>query len=48
MVCRADKDGKVVILNYEGYNAIKMKELQQFEKMDVLISRCDLTLTKSE
>jgi len=32
--------GKIVILCYEDYNALKMKELQQFEKMDEPINRC--------
>jgi len=38
---RADKDGRNVVLNYEDYNNIMIKELQQFEKMDVPVNGCD-------
>ena len=35
VICRADKDGKIVILNYVDHDAIMAKELQKFEKLDV-------------
>jgi len=35
VIWRADKNGKIVILNYDNHNAIMIKELQQFDKMDV-------------
>jgi len=38
VICRADKDGKIVILNYEDYDAIMIRELQQFEKLDVSVA----------
>ena len=38
VICRADKDGKIVILNYDDYDAIMTRELQQFEKLDVSVS----------
>jgi len=35
VICRAEKDRRIVILKYEDYDEIMTKELQQFEKMDV-------------
>ena len=37
VIFRADKDGKIVILKYEDYDAIMTKELRQFEKLDVSV-----------
>jgi len=37
VICRADKDGKIVIFNYDDYDAIITRELQQFEKLDVSV-----------
>jgi len=45
-ICRADKEGKIVILNYEDYDAIMTKELQQFEKLGVSAEGCDTYLEK--
>ena len=44
VICRVDKDGKIVILNYEDYNTIMTKELQQFEKWMCLQRDVMLTL----
>jgi len=41
VICRADKDGKIITLNYEDYDAIVTKELQQFGKMHVPVGSCD-------
>jgi len=30
VVCRADKDGKIIVINYEDYRNILLKELEQF------------------
>ena len=46
MICRADKDRKIIILNYEDYDVIMTKELQQFEEMDVSVEGCDTYLEK--
>ena len=46
MLCRADKDGKIVILNYDDYDAIMTRELQQFEKLDVSVDGSDTYLEK--
>ena len=46
VTCRADKDGKIVILNYEDYDAIISRELQQFEKLDVSVGGSDAYLEK--
>ena len=40
-ICRADKDGKIVILNYKHYDATMTRELQQFEKLDVSVDGSD-------
>ena len=45
VICRAD-DGKIVILNYKDYDAIMIRELQQFEKLDVSVEGCDAYLEK--
>jgi len=42
----ADKDCKIVILNYADYDAIMTRELQQFEKSDVSVEGCDAYLEK--
>ena len=44
MICRADIDGKIVILNYDEYDAIMTRELQQFEKLDVSVDGSDTYL----
>ena len=44
--CRADKDRKIVILNYDDYDAIMTRELQQFEKLDVSVGESDTYLEK--
>jgi len=44
--CRADKDGKIVILNYDDYDAIMTRELQQFGKLDVSVDGSDTYLEK--
>jgi len=31
VICSSDKDGKIVILNYEDYNSIMLRELKDFE-----------------
>jgi len=41
VICQADKDGKIAMLNYEDYDTIMAKELQQFEKLDVSVEGCD-------
>ena len=46
VICRADKDGKIVILNYDDYDAIMIRELQQFEKLDVSVDGSDTYLEK--
>ena len=46
VICRADKDGKIVILNYDDYDAIMTRELQQFEKLDVSVDGSDTYLEK--
>ena len=46
VICRADKDGKIVILNYEDYDAIMIRELQQFENLDTSVEGCDAYLEK--
>jgi len=46
VICRADKDGKIVIVNYDDYDAIKTRELQQFEKLDVSVYGSDTYLEK--
>ena len=46
MIWRADKDGKIVILNYDDYGAIMTRELQQFEKLDVSADGSDTYLEK--
>ena len=46
VICRADKDGKIVILNYEDYDAVMIREQQQFEKLDVSVEGCDAYLEK--
>ena len=46
MICRADKDGKIVILNFDVYDAIMTRELQQFEKLDVSVDGSDTYLEK--
>jgi len=33
VICREDKDGKIVILNYEDYDATMTRELQQFKNI---------------
>jgi len=43
---KSNKDAKIIILNYEDYDAIITKELQQFEKMDVSVEGCDTYLDK--
>ena len=47
MICRADKDGKIVILNYVDYDAIMTRELQQFEELDVPVDGSDAYLEKA-
>jgi len=44
VICRADIDGKIVILNYDEYDAIMTRELQQFEKLDVSVDGSDTYL----
>jgi len=46
VICRADKDDKIVILNYDDYDAIMTRELQQFEKLDVSVDGSDTYLEK--
>ena len=46
VMCRADKDGKIVILNYHDYDTIITRELQQFEKLDVSVDGSDTYLEK--
>ena len=46
VICRADKDGKIIILNYDDYDAIMTRELQQFEKLDVSVDGSDTYLEK--
>jgi len=46
MICRADKDGKIVILNYDDYDAIMTRELQQLEKLDVSVDGSNTNLEK--
>ena len=46
MICRADKDENIVILNYDHYNAIMTRQLQQFEKLDVSVDGSDTYLEK--
>ena len=46
VICRADKDGKIAILNYDEYDAIMTRELQQFEKLDVSVDGSDTYLEK--
>ena len=43
---RADKDGKIVILNYDDYDEMMTRELQQFEKLDVSVDGSDNYLEK--
>jgi len=31
VICSSDKDGKIVILNYEDYNSIMLRELKDFK-----------------
>jgi len=45
VICRADKDGKIVI-NYDDYDAIMTRDLQQFEKLDVSVDGSDTYLEK--
>jgi len=33
VVCRADKDGKILVLNYEDYQTIMTRELESFERL---------------
>jgi len=42
VICRADKDGKIIILKYDDYDA----ELQQFEKLDASVDGSDTYLEK--
>ena len=46
VICRADIDEKIVILNYDDYGAIITRELQQFEKLDVSVDGSDTYLEK--
>ena len=46
VICRADKEGKIVILNYDDYDAIMARELQQFEKLDVSVDGSHTYLEK--
>ena len=46
VICREDKDAKIVILNYDDYDAIMTRELQQFEKLDVSVDGSDTYLEK--
>ena len=46
LICRVDKDGIIVILNYDDYDAIMTRELQQFEKLDVSVDESDTYLEK--
>ena len=43
VICRKDKDRKIVILNYD---AIMTRELQQFEKLHVSVDGSDTYLEK--
>ena len=36
VICRSDKDGKLIILNFDDYNNIMIKELKIFQKLDKL------------
>ena len=44
VICQADKDRKSVILNYDDYDAIMTRELQQFEKLDMSVDGSDTYL----
>jgi len=47
VICRACKDGKIVILKLQRLQRyIMTKELQQFEKMDLLVDGCGAYLHK--
>ena len=46
VICQADKDRKSVILNYDDYDAIMTRELQQFEKLDMSVDGSDTYLEK--
>lgn len=35
VICSADKDGKIVIINHADYDSIMKRELKQFEKLDI-------------
>ena len=35
VICKADKDGKIILLNYEDYDNIMVKQLDKFERMEV-------------
>ena len=45
VICRVDKDGKIVILNYD-YDVIMTRKLQQFELFDVCVDGSDTYLEK--
>ena len=47
MICRVDKNGKIVILNYHDYDVIMTRELQQFEKLDMSVDGSDTYLRKN-
>ena len=36
VICRSDKDGKLVVLNFDDYNKIMGRELEMFKKLDTL------------
>ena len=36
VICRSDKDGKLIILNFDDYNSIMVRELKIFQKLDKL------------
>ena len=35
IICRADKDGKIIILNYADYDTIMKREFAPFAKLDI-------------
>ena len=35
VTCRADKDGKVIVITYEGYQAVMNALLEKFDKIPI-------------
>jgi len=46
MICRADNDGKIIILFYKDYDTIMTLALQQFAKRNVPVNGCYAYLGK--